>query len=166
MGSSAKWTGQSTVDAVAGFGDSLSLGLSPGYRNCRGIDSVDKCSSAYQKGQIAGAAYGLAVPVSRRAYVTRAKQIPTLGLSAAESAAGFAALGAAVDAGLGYLDGMISQSTDAGDLTSGSVNGIAGAFREHESHWQEAWFGGVVGGGGNQRDAAPRIRPWAGVSYW
>ena len=135
---------QSTVDAVAGFGDSLSLGLSAGYRNYRGIDSVDKCSSAYQKGEIAGAAYSLAVPVSRLAYVARAKQIPALGLSAAESVAVRNAL---KDYFRGPLAGALKNwhaVTYEGLVAQGKTEAaiIAGAGR---TSWP--WTAGIAGSG-------------------
>ncbi len=50
----------STVDAVAGFGDSLSFNITKHYRNWRNIGSVDTKSNSYGFGHTAGLAFGLA----------------------------------------------------------------------------------------------------------
>lgn len=77
------WTpSQGLVDSVAGFGDSLSFGLSAKVRELNGIGGVDKCSPFYRGGEVAGTAYSLAVPITRLGYVAKARQIPSLGLSA------------------------------------------------------------------------------------
>jgi hypothetical protein len=48
------------VNGAAGFGDTLSFGLSRGARHLLGVGSVDTCSSAYGRGELAGVAYSLA----------------------------------------------------------------------------------------------------------
>ncbi|WP_157835434.1 RHS repeat-associated core domain-containing protein, partial [Xanthomonas sp. SHU 166] len=77
---------QPVVDAVAGFGDSLSFGLTNYIRDQWDINgAVEKCSGYYSGGQVAGTVYSLAMPLSRLGYVAKARQIPRLGLSAEES---------------------------------------------------------------------------------
>ena len=41
------------VDSAAGFGDSLSFGITAGIRNLADIGSVNKCSTAYRAGELA-----------------------------------------------------------------------------------------------------------------
>jgi len=133
---------QTTVDAVAGFGDSLLFGLSAKYRDYRGIGSVNKCSSAYRNGEIAGTVYCLAVPVSRLAYVAKARQIPGLGLSAMESVA---ARNALKDYFRGPFAGVLKNwhaVTYEGLIAQGKTEAaiIAGAGR---TSWP--WTTGIVG---------------------
>jgi len=53
------WTPpQGLVDASAGFGDALSLGLTAWARNSLDIGSVDPCSKYYSGGQAAGILVG------------------------------------------------------------------------------------------------------------
>ncbi|MGN7832516.1 RHS repeat-associated core domain-containing protein [Pseudoxanthomonas sp. 22568] len=135
---------QGMVDAVAGFGDSLSFSLSAKYRDYHGIGSVNKCSSAYRNGEIAGTAYSLAVPVSRLAYVAKARQIPGLGLSAMESVA---ARNALKDYFRGPFAGILKNwhaVTYEGLIAQGKAEAaiIAGAGRT-----SLPWTTGIVGFG-------------------
>lgn len=76
---------QGFVDAVAGFGDALSFDVTADIRNLNDIGGVDRCSAAYLGGQVTGTAYSALVPVTRVAYVAKARQIPSMGLSAQQS---------------------------------------------------------------------------------
>ena len=51
---------QSTVDFAAGFGDTISFGVTSGIRDLADIGSVNKCSSAYSGGEWAGIGWGFA----------------------------------------------------------------------------------------------------------
>ena len=52
---------QSYVDAAAGFGDSLSFGLTNGIRNLTGSNgAVNKCSAGFRNGQLGGVGLSLA----------------------------------------------------------------------------------------------------------
>lgn len=57
------WTpDQSTVDYAAGFGDTLSFGITDKIRDWNGTNYVvDKCSGAYSAGEWTGIAYGFAL---------------------------------------------------------------------------------------------------------
>ncbi|MFV8636939.1 hypothetical protein [Ralstonia pseudosolanacearum] len=50
---------QGMVDFSAGFGDSMSFGITGYIRTGLGINSVDKCSNFYRGGKIADVAFGL-----------------------------------------------------------------------------------------------------------
>ena len=54
---------QGFVDGVAGFGDSLSLGLTRVARDAWNIDGVNKCSTSYRHGETVGTAWGMAIGV-------------------------------------------------------------------------------------------------------
>jgi RHS repeat-associated protein len=48
------------VDGAAGFGDTISFGITSRIRDAADIGSVDKCSTAYSAGEWTGIAYGFA----------------------------------------------------------------------------------------------------------
>jgi hypothetical protein len=48
------------VDGAAGFGDTISFGITSKIRDSTDIGDVDKCSAAYDAGEWAGIAYGFA----------------------------------------------------------------------------------------------------------
>ncbi len=53
---------ENTANAITGFGDSFTLGLSQGIRKLAGTDHlVDKCSGAYNGGEVAGVVASVAV---------------------------------------------------------------------------------------------------------
>lgn len=53
---------QSTGDAVVGFGDTVSLGLTEWYRMEAGLaNTINEESGAYLSGQVAGVAHGVAL---------------------------------------------------------------------------------------------------------
>ncbi|UQP96026.1 RHS repeat-associated core domain-containing protein [Xanthomonas arboricola pv. pruni] len=136
---------QPVVDATAGFGDSLSFGLTNYIRDQWGTNgAVDKCSSFYSGGQVTGTVYSLAVPVSRIGYVAKARQIPGLGLSAEGSVVARNSLkdyfrGPFADTLRGWhgvtYEGLVAQGKS-------SANIIAGAGRT-----SNPWTAGIVGGG-------------------
>jgi RHS repeat-associated protein len=74
-------------DAAAGFGDGLTAGITQKIRNYGGFDSVNKCSAAYRRSELAGIGYGLAVPVGRAAYIYKVSRIPRNATSAVEAVA-------------------------------------------------------------------------------
>jgi RHS repeat-associated protein len=81
------WTpAQGTVDAWAGFGDGVSLGLTRRFRKAVGTDgAVNRCSSLYRGGDFAGS---VVAPLGRFAYIARVGRIGTGGVrNLAEAAA-------------------------------------------------------------------------------
>ncbi|WP_267117137.1 hypothetical protein [Xanthomonas sacchari] len=139
---------QPVVDAVAGFGDSLSFGLTNYIRDQWDINgAVEKCSGYYSGGQVAGTV--LAMPLSRLGYVAKARQIPRLGLSAEESVIARNALKNYFRGPFAYslrnwqavtYEGLVAQGKSGADI-------IAGAGRTSIGWTSVLVGGGLVGGG-------------------
>jgi len=71
---------QGLVDAAAGFGDGISLGLSRYIRDRNNIDGgVEMCSGAYLASELAGnGARDLLLPLGRLGYIAEARQLARL----------------------------------------------------------------------------------------
>lgn len=136
---------QPVVDAVAGFGDSLSFGLTNYIRNRWDTNgAVETCSGYYSGGRVAGTVYSLAMPLSRLGYVAKSRQIPRLGLSAEESVIARNALKNYLRGPFAYslrnwhavtYEGLVAQGKSSADI-------IAGAGRT-----SIGWTSVLVGGG-------------------
>lgn len=94
---------QGAVDFAAGFGDSLSFGLTGLVRNAAGIGGVDTCSAAYTVGEMADLAF----------------EAGTMGLSAGLKAA---AKGASRDAARRGARPFIDAFREANNLEGGFVH--------------------------------------------
>lgn len=67
---------QGFVDFTAGFGDSLSLGLTDKVRDALGTnDVVKKCDVNYGSGEVAGTIYSALLPIGRLTYVAKVSRI-------------------------------------------------------------------------------------------
>lgn len=103
-GGTGGWSpSQGAVDAWAGFGDGVSLGISKRIRDWQGIGGVNRCSALYRGGDFAGS---LMAPLGRFAYITRVGRI---GVNGARNIAEAAALTAERNAMKRYFRGPFAS---------------------------------------------------------